>query len=1084
MMHGFECLAVTLAATALLAADFEAPPAPYQTSPRPADGEVLRVNPPCFVYPATGEHEGFVIEIAPGGEFGQRTIRIENPYQLATLDHALPAGAYAWRWQPQGADVWSEVRQFSIADDAVAVPFPDVDALIQKLGTTHPRIDVTAAELDAVRAKVAARYGTRYAEDVHRNAERSRDKELLPEPAPLPPNTDPKRIELYQKTFQTYRPFLAEMAGLAEAYLLTGDELAGEQAKRRLLAICGWDPAGSSSLSHNDEVGTEVVRHGPVTYDRIHPLLSAAERRFVIDVLTVRMTEMRERWRRRPFELNPYESHNMGYYLPDLTGACLALVGDAPVGEMLRYVLLQLWSPFYPPYGGDDGGWCEGPSYWGWSAAVFARVYQRVAAATGVPVHLRSNLRNQWQYALYGSPTWFKMAPFGDGQEHPAGSGQPMARLAALYDNPYAAWHARMKGYGASGMEGLLTNLDDLSPRPPDDLPQSHAFFDVGLAAMHTVLSDGGSDVAVLLRSSPFGSISHAYADQNTFTLDAYGEPLVIASGYYQLYGHPHHANWTRQTKASNSVLVNNEGQPARDWDAKGKLVTFGTSLGADFAVADATAAYRGKLTRFVRQMVFLKPIHTGGAPILLLRDDLAAPEPATFQFLLHALSQMKLDEAHQRVTIAQGEARCQVDYLAPQPLAFSQHDQFSDPPFKPAPNQWHFIASTTTPAKQVGSVMVLQPHRAGESPMEVVLREADGPTVVLRQGDREVEVRFRPGEVGASSVTRFAGRVVSTALCGGGRVAAEGATWATERPAASRSVYGPDGALLISNDRSAPRLEGGHASDGPGGKLTVEGGPTLPLSIVDLLQVQRRIARATVDVPSGSYRIRANVTNTGRGPLPVTVAAGAAQARQVVVAGRSGTVELVAELGPQRWLTVAGEQALGGRFDLQFLTAARVFGVNLLPHASFEEVADGAPVGWRRATITNNAWADLTSVEDGPAGKRCLQMTCTAAGGDFGAMLDWPGLTPSDHDRRFRISLRVKTNAGDVAGLQVTNADWSFWKNTERLSTNGAWQLAEAEFVLPAGENLTHVRLHCRAAQVGAVLRVDDVALVELTAD
>ncbi len=78
-------------------------------------------------------------------------------------------------------------------------------------------------------------------------------------------------------------------------------------------------------------------------------------------------------------------------------------------------------------------------------------------------------------------------------------------------------------------------------------------------------------------------------------------------------------------------------------------------------------------------------------------------------------------------------------------------------------------------------------------------------------------------------------------------------------------------------------------------------------------------------------------------------------------------------------------------------------------------------------------------------------------------------------------MSLRVKTSPGDAAGLQVTSADWSFWKNTDRLSTSGAWQLAETEFVLPAGENLTHLRLHCRAGQVGAVLVVDDVQLVEL---
>ncbi len=924
MANGLECVALALAASALLAAEFEAPPAPYQTVARPAEGEILRVNPPCFVYPAAGEHAQFVVEVAPGGRFDVADlVRIESPYQLATLDHALAPGRYAWRWRPAMAAEWSAVRAFEIAADAVAVPFPDVAALLRRLGTAHPRVDVTADTLASVRARIAAKYGPRYAADVNRNAARLREQELLPEPAPLPPSSDPRRTALYQQSFQTYRPFFGDLAGLAEGYLLTGDALAGEQAKRRLLAICGWDPQGSSSLAHNDEVATEVVRHGPVVYDWIHPLLTPDERRLVLDVLLRRMTDMRDRWRRRPFELNPYESHNMGYYLPDLTGACLALAGEAPVEEMLRYVLLQLWSPFYPPYGGDDGGWCEGPSYWGWSTSVFARLYQRVAAATGVPVHRRSNLRNMWRYALYGSPPYFKMAPFGDGQENPAGSGQPMARLAALYDNPYAAWHARLKGFGATGLEGLLTDLDSLTPRPPDDLPQSHAFFDVGLAALHTVVSDGSSDVAVLLRSSPFGSISHAYADQNTFTLDAYGEPLVIASGYYQLYGHPHHANWTRQTKASNSVLVNGQGQPARDWDARGKLVAFGTAVGCDWVVSDATAAYRGTLTRFVRQMLFLKTAHTGGAPVLLIRDDLAAPEPATFQFLLHTLNRMTLDEAAQRVTIAQGAARCQVDYLAPNPLSIWQDDQFSDPSYKPAPNQWHGTASTTTPARETGSLIVLQPHRAGEAPMTARLEAAEGgQAVVLTQGARELTVLFRSAagparhgalqtDAAAVSVTRLTGRLSSTAVAGSGR-----ATWdgrpllQSTRPAASRSAYGPDGAWLVSADGSEPRLDGAATSGPAAGRLVIEGGPPQPLQFEELLQIQRCTARATVDVPSGSYRIRATVANVGHGPLPVTIATGAAQQRSLIAAGQSARLELVAELGPQRMLSVAGEQA------------------------------------------------------------------------------------------------------------------------------------------------------------------------------
>ncbi|MBI3921201.1 MAG: DUF4962 domain-containing protein, partial [Armatimonadetes bacterium] len=661
--------------------DFEAPPAPFQTSPRPAEGETVSANPPCFVYPASKVYDAYVIEVSREEGFPAATTqRFASPYMLVAPIAAMTTGRYYWRWRPgkagDKATEWSAVRSFTVPASAPVVPFPDIDSMVQRIGVTHPRVAVTSSELAEVRRRASQQFGENWLAGVRKYAEQTRDKPLLPEPDFLPETRDTKRIELYQKTFQTTRPFMRELANLAENYLLTGDELSGQEAKRRLLHIVSWNPRGSTCLNHNDEPATEIVRYCPTAFDRVYPLLTEEEKKKCVDCLMIRVNEMRDLWRRRPFEMYPYESHNMGYYLPDLLEACLALVGEAPVEEMLRYTMQQLWSPSYPPYGGADGGWCEGPSYWTWSTSVFANVYRLVEKATGVPVHLRSNVRNTALYKLYGNPPYFQVAPFGDGQEGAAIGGNTMAMLAALYKDPYAKWYADYQNATLGGMSSLLFDTSAVQAKPPYDRPQGHAFYDIGLATMHSVLPDPSSNVALLFRSCPFGSISHAFADQNTFVLDAYGEPLIIASGYYQLYGHPHHAQWTWQTKASNSVLVNGEGQSPRDWNAKGQLVTFKTTAAGDYAVGDATLAYAGRLDKFLRRVVFLRPIHTGGDPIIVFRDELAAPKPSTYQFLLHALNKMEVDADNQRVIIAKGASRCRVDYLAPQKLTFSQNDQ------------------------------------------------------------------------------------------------------------------------------------------------------------------------------------------------------------------------------------------------------------------------------------------------------------------------------------------------------------------------------------------------------------------------
>ena len=1086
MFEPFPVFAIgfMLAAAAAAAADFEAQPAPYQTVPRPADEETVSANPPCFVYPAKRVRKAYVVEFNSDAGFpAHATTRLESPHMLACPTEPLKPGRYFWRWQPAGASEWSAVREFTVPGDAPVVPFPDMDALVERIGTSRPRVQANHGSLPELRRRAKVVFGESWPATVLRIARRSQNRKLLPEPGFLPDRKDPRRKELYQKTFRATRPFFGEMATLAQTYLLTGDDLSGQEAKRRLLHIVSWDPRGSTSIGHNDEPATEVVRYCPTVFDRVYPLLSDDEKRRCVECLTIRMRDMMARWRRRPFEKHPYESHNMGYYLPDVLEASLALMGDAPVEEMLRYTMLQLWSPFYPPYGGADGGWCEGPNYWSWSTAVFARTYQLAESVTGAPVHRRSNMRKMSLYKLYGNPPYFQKSPFGDGHESQAHGGGTMLMLAALYSDPHAKWYAEWQHTKLQGMAALLFDASQVEAKPPYDLPQGKAFFDVGLAAMHSVLPDPTSNVAVLMRSCPFGSISHAFADQNTFVLDAYGEPLIIASGYYQLYGHPHHAQWTWETKASNSVLVNGEGQSKRDWHAKGRLATFQTTMAGDYAVGDAAAAYKGRLDRFDRRIVFLRPAHTGGEPVVVIRDELAAAKPSTFQFLLHALNNMRVAPTKQRVTISRRGARCRVEFLAPGGLTFEQTDQFPVPPIRKAPNQWHLTASTGEPAAGAASLIVIQPYRdgqsdelltatveAGEGCVGVRLADAKRMLMVLFRTDPKAET-VKLGDVAtdaqAASVCTINGHAHSAVQFQGAWLACGDVSLVEGAPVwvkAARRASGP-----------APA------------RLNVEGQKPARFKLTRHDQVLRLVARAEVGGPVVHREVQAAVGNTGDGRLPVVVSVGATSVRRVLEPRQQDAEIRLSPVGLGRGqeLVIMADEAFGGRLSIRAASARRVYGVNLLPHGSFEEGARNKPVGWRAGTITKKAKCAICCAPGGRSGDRCLKVTCIdATGGDFGAMLSWPGVAASAIDRKFRMSCWVKTDATSVAGLQVTSADWRWWKNTARLRDRKDWTETAIEFVLPAGENIAHVRLHMSAKQTGAELFVDDVQLVEVPAE
>ncbi|MFQ6097612.1 MAG: DUF4962 domain-containing protein, partial [Armatimonadota bacterium] len=714
-------------------AQLEAPPAPFETRPSPRDGETLRANPPAFLWiPAQPANE-YLLEYSrdPGLPLDSTT-RVRTRWLIHVPGRTLEAGRWYWRWRTVGEDgkqsAPSSPRSFVIPGDAVQVPFPDVESVIRRIGLSRPRVLVTARELPRVR-EWAAETQARWLERTRRDAQQALTDELLPEPEFLPPRNDPRRAPTYVRIFRTTRPVYARMVRLAEGYLLSGDETMGRAAERLLMNFVAWDPEGSTSLGHNDEPATEFVRVCPRVYDWIYPVLTHDERARCRTVFETRMKQIYSRWSKRPFERFPYESHNMGYYLPDLTEACIAMAGELDVGEMLRYCLLQLWSPYYPPYGGDDGGWQEGPNYWQWTMAVVARLYVLVQRATGAPIARRSSVRNAASFKLYANPPYAKMSPFGDGQAGGAGGGATMYRLAALYRDPYALWFARQQNARPSGLDAFVWDTSGLQPREPIDLPQSKCFFSTGEACLHSALWSSRENVQFLFRSCPFGSISHAYADQNTFTLDAFGEPLIIASGYYPYYGSPHHVQWTWTTAASNSVLVNGKGQATRNWNAKGEISRFAASPNADYVVGDAAKAYPGLLTRYLRKVLFVRPLQTGGPTLVAIHDELAAEEPSTFQWLLHALERMKVDAQGRRVWIERGDARCRVDFLLPEGLRFTQTDQFPVPPETGNPNQWHLAASSEEKAAGRQSLIVIIPSRADDAdePPEVALLEAEG---------------------------------------------------------------------------------------------------------------------------------------------------------------------------------------------------------------------------------------------------------------------------------------------------------------------------------------------------------------------
>ncbi|HEO71341.1 MAG TPA: DUF4962 domain-containing protein, partial [Candidatus Hydrogenedentes bacterium] len=692
-------------------------PAWNQKPYEPADGAVVKRNPPPFTWVPAKDGLRYVLEVARDEGFSEDVLRIEDiPISTYALRTTLDAGAWHWRYgvQVDEAVALSRARRFTVSGDVRTMPYPDLDAATASVPRARPHLFFVPSQLALLRERAQSGDLKGLCGSLCRGCEEHIGEELVPEPDYVK-GSGPERGRNYAAIFRATRPPMDAMERCALAYLLTGAAKYGEEAKRRLLHFFAWDPEGPTAYHHNDEPAMWVMMRGVRAYDWTYDLFTPEERGQVEENMRVRGAQFYNHLlNRRRFHTNPYESH-AGRTLGFLGEVALEFIHEWPESrEWLDYVLTLFWN-IYPAWGKEDGGWHEGPGYWSAYMSFALHFVAPLRVATGIDLMQKPFFRNTPYYLLYTNPPYGKISPFGDGENAGASGGkaQVMYGFSTLLGDPYIRWYAEAFNVNeAGGALGIALKDDGFEAKCPTDLAQARYFPGVGLVSLHTALGNAAEDVHFLIHSDPYGPISHAHADQNAFTLEAFGEDLAICSGYYPWYGSNHHSQWSWESKSSNTITFDGGlGQKKRDPKSKGQICAFEHGEAYDYVCADATQAYQGSLERFVRRVVHVRP------GVFVMLDELEAPEPVGFEWRLHARQEMTLDEAGQRVTVERGDARLRVQFLAPEGLVLSQTSGFENPPENDAPDQFHFIASPAQKVRAMRYVAVLMPFpNGGES--------------------------------------------------------------------------------------------------------------------------------------------------------------------------------------------------------------------------------------------------------------------------------------------------------------------------------------------------------------------------------
>jgi hypothetical protein len=755
--------------------------------PRPGDGTELPISPvglawlPC---PAAMDYRVDIFEKNGKRIYSKKVGK--DPVHLP--DQVFSAGDYSWdvvAFDEQGTDIARRGRQsYTIQTDAAKLPWIAPKELLGRVPAGHSRILYPKSNLENIRATLSSARSKSW-----RACKSAADRALTKGVPEFPKyhlieDANVRRME-YGRHFPYFRGYVdGALMNLSLAFLMTEEEKYANAAKKILLEIASWptDDKDVTSVSARwgDEPGLSFSKCAHIAYDWLYPALDDKQKKQVFDMCRARTWQTYRRLERSNYLTFPGESHN-GRLIAYLTDMSLAMAGETDDAETWLTYSLKALLTFYPHWAGIDGGWAEGTPYGLWYNGFYIPAFESLRQLADYNLWQRPFFNRVRYFFFYCTANHGEIRPFGDSAEgvgpgvgRGSGYAELMSFHAHRYNDPYIGWWVKqIPGYrgGGSGFAALLYE-DELPSKPPTDLPNSHVFKGVGWAGLHSDMTQPEHDTCMIFKSSPYGSVSHSHADQNAFAIMKGGTALAIPSGYYgPSYGKPHHAQWTRATKANNCILVDGQGQKIRSADASGRIIDFKDAAGYSYVAGDATPAYMGKLNKWIRHILYLRP------GLFLLLDEIEAPKASKYQWLLHAFEKIEIRD--NKVISQRREAILDVSLACSLGLNITQTDKF-DTPYnygipekyhKNKANQWHFTAETIEKSRKTYIAAVMSVYDDSEK-FDVKLQRENGWLGAIAAGDfGQVEGWIRTDEGGtlpASFASEVGNRKVN--LCGRSR--------------------------------------------------------------------------------------------------------------------------------------------------------------------------------------------------------------------------------------------------------------------------------------------------------------------------
>jgi len=489
---------------------------------------------------------------------------------------------------------------------------------------------------------------------------------------------------------------------LGMAYLLTGESSFSEKLKTDLWQ--GAERAHWADNFHSENVGSsgdlmtgEMGLAYGIAYDWIFSSLTPQDRHRLIQIMNdkcfnlyIRSIEVDKIWWAGP---DTMASNWNGVVNGGMGVAALAFYHDSDLAknslDLSRSALQRYFNAF-----GEDGGWEEGPGYWGYgiySALQFVAALQ-TALKTDDGVFQKQGIRHAGDFILYFHGPDKRVTNFQDAREYYEGTVlSAMLNLARHYQDPAYYWlysQIPRRGWRRDILE-LLWRPDTFPAFDPATLPLIKHFRDIEWASMRSNWNDPANAVYLALRSGTTEwDPSHHHLDLNHFMLVAYGERLLPNPGYGQF-----------ETIKHNVILVNGTGQVRhwnKDWRPEGEdgKIEILEQKGEHVYMISHCGTVYPALHHFRRHILFVKRKY------FVILDDIVGKTPAQIDWLLHPKGKLSLQK--KEVIVKGDSVSLWINFLSPPALMLSELDSA----YK------GFKARLETPQEEVLFMTLLVPYR------------------------------------------------------------------------------------------------------------------------------------------------------------------------------------------------------------------------------------------------------------------------------------------------------------------------------------------------------------------------------------